>query len=909
MSPRKIDHFSAFSARYPFPLDSFQEEACRTLDQERSVLVVAPTGSGKTVVAEYAVFMAQQTGVRAFYTTPLKALSNQKFRDFSRDYGDGKVGLLTGDNSINSDAPLIIMTTEILRNMIYERSDTLTDLRYVILDEVHYLMDPYRGAVWEEILILLPPEVKLVGLSATVSNADDFGGWMNDLRGDMTVIASDRRPVPLRHYYFIGGTMVNLFSDGAESTVAEAEKLAAKRGPKVPEGRTSKALIPRRSQVAERLHGSGMLPAIYFIFSRAGCDAAVMHCRQDGLDLTTGEEKRSIEKQALERAAWLPPEDLRVFGFDHFLEALKMGLASHHAGLLPIFKEIVEDLFAQGLVKVVFATETLSLGINMPAKTCVIESLYKFSGESHEMLTSTQYTQFTGRAGRRGIDKVGNAVILYNPMVTLSEVQKLARTSSLPITSRFAISYNMAVNLLKSHSFQDSLNILNLSFAQYHADKDVVRLQRNMRKVEGRLDKLAEAMSCEKAEALEYLEIRNKLAALEKEASMRRSRRRAEAINHELEELAPGDVLVIERSGKRRSGVVLSIGEEKNGEPKLKLLDRNGRYLTASHRHFRVPPQAIGHIEERHLAPMSKKNRRFLMDALAKFEMPPRQPYWEAEDEHRDHTLREEISEFKEDLQYHPCSECERREECVEAARTSGNLAKEVEQLRAQMESRSDVASRKLLNVRALLQHLGYLDGDIVSEKGVLLGEIYNECDLVLVEAISSGLFHELGASEVAAFASIFVYESRDSGVPRWRGGKLIRPATLRQVATPRLRAAISRTRALEGRLKSIEQSERLDLLRRTDIGFVNVVYDWAEGVALEEIMDAYPQFSAGDFVRSMKQVLDILRQMQSVVRDDYLRAALGAALDAVHRSVVAYTSVVDVAAETGSIAMPAEGA
>ncbi len=890
-------YLAEFERNYPFPLDDFQRTAIESLNGDSSVLVVAPTGSGKTVVAEYAVFLAQSSGSKAFYTTPLKALSNQKFRDFSRIYGDNQVGLLTGDNTVHPDAPLIVMTTEILRNMIYEQSDTLTDLRYVILDECHYLTDRFRGAVWEEIIILLPPEVKIVALSATIANPDDFGGWMNDLRGDMVIVQSERRPVPLRHYYFVNGSVVNLLSDGAARTVSDAEHAASHKvkgdGAKA-EARAARNLIPKRSQVAYRLFKQKMLPAIYFIFSRAGCDAAVMHCREDGLDLTTPEEKVLIETQALERAAWLPEEDLRVFGFANFLQSLKLGLAAHHAGLLPIFKEIVEDLFAQGLVKVVFATETLSLGINMPAKTCVIESLYKFQGETHEMLTSTQYTQFTGRAGRRGIDEVGNAVILYSPFVALSEVQQLARTASLPITSSFGISYNMAANLLKNYDFTEAVHVLNLSFAQYHADKEVVRLERNLKKLEGRIKKLFEKMSCEKAEAEDYLEARNRLTRLEKELALRRHRRKADAINHELSELVLGDVLVIDRSGKRRAAVVLGMGEDKVGNPRIKVLDRYGRYLNAIYRHFRTPPQAIGHIEEKHLSPVTKKNRKFLMEALAKFDLPPRLPLEELEEDHPDHTLRVEVEETRADLELHPCHECERREDCQNAARAAGTLQTEVDELRRQMESRSDVASRKLANVRAVLHSLGYLADDRPTEKGLMLSAIHNECDLLLTECLNAGVFHEMNASELASFASTFVFESRDGGGPRWRGGKLIRPMTLRDVRRPKLRGAIARARALEAKLKALELSEGIDLLRQTDIGFVNVVYDWAEGMELEYIMDTYPQYSAGDFVRSMKQVLDILRQIQQVVPDDYLKDGISGAMDAVNRSVVAYTSVVD---------------
>ena len=391
-----------FSERYPFPLDGFQLRAIEALHEGRSVLVAAPTGSGKTVVAEFAVERAIAAGRKCFYTTPLKALSNQKFGDLVASYGPHQVGLLTGDNTINGEAPIVVMTTEVLRNMLYERSDTLDGLQWVVMDEVHYLQDPYRGAVWEEVLIHLPRSVGVVCLSATISNAEEFGEWIRTLRGETSVVIEEKRPVPLEHHYLIGRRLhpMHVEQDGVllpNPYVVSLDQQEMRVRPGTHRGRASTrdrgreghhgVYAPRREEVVEVLEREGMLPAIYFVFSRAGCDKSVRWLRQAGVRLTTGDEAERIRERAETRASWIDEADLVALGFYEFLDGLQAGVAAHHAGMIPVFKETVEELFEAGLVKVVFATETLSLGINMPAKTVVIEDLWKFQGERHELLT------------------------------------------------------------------------------------------------------------------------------------------------------------------------------------------------------------------------------------------------------------------------------------------------------------------------------------------------------------------------------------------------------------------------------------------------------------------------------------------------------------------------------------------
>ena len=479
-----------FEASRSFPLDPFQSEALDHLDAGRSVLVAAPTGSGKTLVAEYAVARALAEGGRAFYTTPLKALSNQKYRDFVRAYGAASVGLLTGDVSRNGDAPIVVMTTEVLRNMIYSGTSRLDELRYVVLDEVHYLEDRYRGSVWEEIILSAPLSVTLVCLSATVSNAEELAGWISTVRGSVGTVIEDRRPIDLRQLYVVGDNsserlhLFPTFIDGVPNREAAALDERAhrmsrsrpgreRRGP--PQRRATEMFRPRRTEVVERFDEEELLPAIYFVFSRAGCDDSVRQCLDAGIRLTTREERREIRRIAEDHVEELSDADLSVLNYQRFVSSLEAGIAPHHAGMVPPFREAVEELFAAALVKVVFATETLALGINMPARTVVIDALSKFGGNGHQDLTPGEYTQLTGRAGRRGIDDVGYAAVVYSPFHTFDEVASLASSRSRALRSSFRPNANMVVNLVHRYRREDAYRLVASSFAQYQSETPLTR--------------------------------------------------------------------------------------------------------------------------------------------------------------------------------------------------------------------------------------------------------------------------------------------------------------------------------------------------------------------------------------------------------------------------------------------------
>ncbi|MFT4156662.1 MAG: DEAD/DEAH box helicase [Microbacterium sp.] len=540
-------HTRVFAARQRFELDPFQLAGCQALEHGKSVLVAAPTGAGKTIVGEFAIHLAMQTpGEKAFYTTPMKALSNQKFRELASVYGADQVGLLTGDTNINGSARIVVMTTEVLRNMIYADSAALRDLRYVVMDEVHYLADRFRGAVWEEVIIHLPQHVRLVSLSATVSNAEEFGDWLDTVRGDTEVIVSETRPVPLEQHVLVRDDLLPLFDEraGFATTTVNQELMRirsftgsnyennrsaqsyrsdrhagrhpqrAHRGGRRPDARRIERVD--RPEVVRLLERANLLPAIFFIFSRVGCDAAVQQIRRSGLQLTSPEERSQIRSITKDRTRSLHDEDLGVLGFWEWLDNLERGVAAHHAGLLPAFKEVVEELFQRKLVKAVFATETLALGINMPARTVVLEKMEKFNGEARVAITSGEYTQLTGRAGRRGIDVEGHAVVQWTEGMDPQSVAALASRRTYPLNSSFRPTYNMAVNLIDLFGKNRAREILESSFAQFQADRAVVGLARQVRDAQQSLAGYQEAMECEHGNFIEYGALRRELSDLEK---------------------------------------------------------------------------------------------------------------------------------------------------------------------------------------------------------------------------------------------------------------------------------------------------------------------------------------------------------------------------------------------------------
>ncbi|MGH2698239.1 MAG: DEAD/DEAH box helicase, partial [Actinomycetota bacterium] len=696
-----------FERSYGFAFDDFQRKACVALEDDASVLVAAPTGAGKTVVGEFAAWLALKRGGKTFYTTPIKALSNQKYGDFVALHGAANVGLLTGDNSLNGDAPIVVMTTEVLRNMIYEDSPTLSGLHYVVLDEVHYLQDRYRGAVWEEVLIHLPVEVQTVSLSATVSNTEEFADWLQTLRGHIEVVIEAERPVEIRHLYMAGDQLLLMFvkkPNGDFAPNPRARELDRKpkrstrpgRGGKRPARRNAR--IPLRTEVVDRFASEGMLPAIYFIFSRKGCDQAVKQCLRENLRLTLPDERRSIRDAIEARVTELSDAELDVLGYDEFLQGLVNGIAAHHAGMIPPFKEIVEELFSRGLVRAVFATETLALGINMPARTVAIESLTKFTGEKHELMTAGQYTQLSGRAGRRGIDVVGNCVVLMQRFTPFDTVTRLASTRTYPLQSSFQPSYNMAVNLVRNYDRADAEHLVNSSFAQFQGDRDIVHLEKTRERQEAYLASYRERMTCELGDIEDYLEL---LKAVDRARPPTPGSNRAH-IGEAMKSLRPGDVIEV-AAGKRAGRYAVLEVSRRRSERKPRVLALSGeRSITRLNTYdFDEAPQPIGHLEiPKGFHVREARARRHLARRLNALEAKSQRRRERATDLAGD----PELQRARAALEAHPCHKCPDLSRHLHFAERARNLERETARLTKRIGRRTTTLVRRFEQVLDVLQ-------------------------------------------------------------------------------------------------------------------------------------------------------------------------------------------------------------
>ncbi|MBB1243693.1 DEAD/DEAH box helicase [Streptomyces durbertensis] len=904
-----------FREMYDFALDPFQLEACRALEDGQGVLVAAPTGSGKTIVGEFAVHLALTEGRKCFYTTPIKALSNQKYNDLVARYGADKVGLLTGDNSVNGDAPVIVMTTEVLRNMLYAGSRALNGLGYVVMDEVHYLSDRFRGAVWEEVIIHLPESVTLVSLSATVSNAEEFGDWLDTVRGDTRVIVSEHRPVPLFQHVLAGRRMYDLFEEKDNRRAVNPDLLRMarmensrpggngdRRRPKREADRErerrqrSRIWTPSRAEVIDRLDAEGLLPAITFIFSRAGCQAAVQQCLYAGLRLNDADDRVRVREIVEARTAAIPDEDLHVLGYFEWLEGLERGIAAHHAGMLPTFKEVVEELFVKGLVKAVFATETLALGINMPARSVVLEKLVKWNGEQHADITPGEYTQLTGRAGRRGIDVEGHAVVLWQRGMDPGAVAGLAGTRTYPLRSSFKPSYNMAVNLVDQFGRHRTRELLETSFAQFQADRAVVGISRQVQKNEEGLEGYRAGMTCHLGDFEEYARLRRELKDRENQLARQGVAQRRAQSAAALEKLRPGDVIHVPTGRFAGLALVLDPGlpagrshgrrdVDHHDGPRPLVLTAQRQVKRLAGIDFPVPVEPLDRMRiPKNFNARSPQSRRDLASALrtrAGHHEPTRhrkQRSAAADDN--------ELSRLRAELRAHPCHGCDEREDHARWAERYWRLKRDTRQLERRIEGRTNTIARTFDRVYSLLAELEYLRGDEVTEDGRRLARLYGELDLLAAECLRDGVWEGLDPAELAACVSALVYESRSSDdalAPKLPGG--------------RAKHALGEMVRIWGKLDDLEEQHRIHQsegvgLREPDVGFAWAAYRWAEGAGLDAVLRE-ADMPAGDFVRWCKQVVDVLGQIAAAAPGDggISRNARRAA-DAMLRGVVAYTSV-----------------
>jgi ATP-dependent RNA helicase HelY len=869
----------AFETTRPFPLDPFQTRALGALDRGRSVVVAAPTGAGKTVVAEYAITVALAEGGKVFYTTPLKALSNQKFGDLAREHGADRVGLLTGDNSINGDALIVVMTTEVLRNMIYAASPALDGLRFVILDEVHYLQDPYRGAVWEEVIVHLPQDVNVVCLSATVSNAEEFAAWVETVRGETDAVIEERRPVRLENLYLVGERGIDRLhllptfveTNGEVRPNPEASRLDGRAERSSDRGRRrSRLRTPQRVELVELLADRRMLPAITFVFSRAGCDQAVQHCLAGGLRLTTSDERADIRRIAEAHTDALSDDDLAVLHYGDWITGLEAGFAAHHAGMVPPMKEAVEDAFEAGLVKMVFATETLSLGINMPARSVVIEKLSKFTGERHEFLTPGEYTQLTGRAGRRGIDDVGYAIVCWSPFVPFDQVAALASRRTYALRSSFGPTYNMAANLVRRYPADAAHHLLNLSFAQFQADRDVVALERQLERDHEKLARFRDTAGRGPGDVEEY---RRLVAALETE---RRGRGAARRVADAFERLRPGDVLV--RRGRHGRLVVLALEHGRRGAPRLLTLSESGELVRLAADDFERPPSPRARIDlPTPYVPRRSAFRREAADRLRRTRVPKVDP--------DGGNASARVAELQEQLDAHPVAAGLRREERLRAAASAERLERDIARLERRVRGRSESLGRQFDRVLRVLQAWEYVDGWSLTEWGELLARLYAEGDLIIAESLREGLLDDLSPADVAALVSCFTYERR--------GPEGVGPVPPARWPTRELATRWREIDRIARELNHNEDDAGLPETRAPDPGFVPYVHDWAAGHDLADVLETDEEMTGGDFVRNVKQCIDLLRQLGDVAPKPATVEAARAAADACFRGVIAASSVV----------------
>ena len=871
-------------ARYNFPLDRFQLEAFDALDDGQHVVVAAPTGSGKTVVAEYGIESAYRDGKRAFYTAPIKALSNQKYRDLVAMHGEDAVGLLTGDNSINGGAPILVMTTEVLRNMIYGRAGQLSDLALVVLDEVHFLQDTFRGPVWEEVMIHLPDHVRLVCLSATVSNVQQLADWISTVRGPTHAVTKLKRPVELANQYLAKDRnedrlhLLPTFVNGAVNRDAVLlDESAIRRGPGGRRGQDRdhrngsanakgahrrKLVPPGRVETLKLLHQQDMLPAIFFIFSRNQCDEAARSCVEFGVGLTTDEDRMAIREIVDARLGGLDLADLAVLGFDQFLLQLDAGVAAHHAGMVPPMKEVVEACFIAGLIKVVFATETLAVGINMPARSVVIEKLTKFTGEHHEQLTPGEYTQLTGRAGRRGIDDRGSAVVLWSPWIRFDDVAQLAGSSQFHLRSAFRPTYNMAANLIRTYERERAHDLLNLSFAQYQADRDIVKMQ-------ARLERRRSAAVEFRAQAASPFGDIDEYARLwAKEKSSRRDHRyEGDDVDETIQRLKPGVVIQL-FTGKHRGPVVVVASATRKSGSRLSLVSKGGDLLQAMAEDFDSPPAAIGSIKlPPNFAPNRKEYRKEVAYRLRKAKLVAAPTIRNGGQDRRTAMSAE----------MHPVARDPDLKQRLSLMASAAKVEREVVEIEDRVDGKTSTLARDFDRILGVLETFGYADLDMweLTEAGEMLSRIFHESDLFVAEALRAGLFDGLSPADLAALVSTVVYEHRSPEPPP-------RP----WFSSDDMRSRWGRMAALSEDLHAKERVAEVAEHRGPDPTFAAIAYAWVAGEGFAAVVDD-EEMTGGDFVRTTRQLIDLLRQLSVVAPLRGTRRVAGEAAEAAFRGVV----------------------
>jgi superfamily II RNA helicase len=862
-----MDIVNSFANKYEFPLDKFQIEAIHSLLNGNSVLVSAPTGSGKTLIAEFAVFDALDRNLKVIYTTPLKALSNQKYYDFCEEYGTGYVGLLTGDISINPNAPIVVMTTEILRNILYQDIRRLDSVMYVILDECHYMNDKDRGTVWEEVIIHCPKHILFVALSATISNSREIALWISSIHNKVDVILHSERPVPIEYLYFKENKIVNIFNNNNVNKKLFKEKHSNK---KFFHGENPVTVI-------KKLKEKDLLPAIFFVFSRKGCDNRLEFCINNKLDLTNFDEKKIIKTYLNKIINDNPSLFDTSKSSRNLLNSLIYGIATHHAGLVPIMKHTVEYLFQKNLVKVIFATETLAAGINMPARTTVITSLSKRNEYGYEILSVNSFTQMTGRAGRRGMDKVGYCLIIEDNYVPFSEVYRLITSPPDIIKSNFTLSYNMVANLIKNFDYKMIINILQKSFGQYTNNHQIINMKLDLENQKKKINispcKYMENNDIlEEMPILEYNLIQKKI--LEKEHKINSlikdtEQKKLKEINNFIFTSKRGSILVFRVKEKKYPvlGCIIEAYKDKVKNKKksfaIVITNRgvckiNSEKIIQTFNDFKI----IKRNDEVVHKVISKKEEVFIKDDLNKniFSKKEEETFISKikEKNYQDVIDKEieELNQLKKELENHKCQNCSILKEHLKEYEKVKNININIDSLKRKIDYYSNMylqEYRKLLNVLLKLEYIEKNNEEYyLTTKGDILSYIRSENDLAIAEMVNNEIFNNLNSQEIASILSLFLFEPR----------KEIRNSL--KNLPEKIKNKISEINQIVKKINLLQKDESIEKLIKLEHGIVDIVLLWCNGSKWNTLFNKN-EFDEGDIIRSFRRIIDMLYQLKNI--------------------------------------------
>lgn len=843
-------------------LDDFQLEACAALGRGHDVLVCAPTGSGKTVVAHYAVYLALASSKKCIYTAPIKALSNQKYAELAREIGEEQVGLLTGDQSINREAQILVVTTEVLRNMLLHESPDILDVGYAVLDEVHFLADPDRGPVWEETILSLPDHVRLAALSATVANTEELAAWMRSVRGPTDVVVSTKRPVPLAQYVNVGRKLFPLYrADTLEpdpALVNALDRRSAERKKRVSD-RERRAII-------DKLGERGMLPAIEFVFSRKGCDKAVEALLRHNEVLTTRAQRAEIRQEIAALRETLTESDRRAVHFERAAAALERGYGAHHAGVFPAIKELTERLMERGLLSIVYATGTLALGIDMPVRTVVLEELQRWDGHGFVDLNATEYTQLIGRAGRRGRDTVGYGVVLADSETDPEHLADLASGRVEPLISAFQPSYNTVTNLLARMSYAAARDLMGRSFAQFQRNAELGGLAARRARIQRRVETEETRLSCSRGDLLDYLRLRGnagRAAKAERKAAKRRYRER---IAKSFAAVRQGYVYAYAIGTDLVYALVLSAAPDR-----VRVIDWFGD---------------LAWLYEDSLA----SEMREIGPVTVPFGMSTKKP-----------TVREQIAEDILDLvggradlgidrdllaswarfatprdpkvAAHPVASCPHLYAHLDEAQTWVSLHHRIEEIDQRIAAFTDSAGREFDATAAVLREVGVLQGDNdairMGPGAAQLRELHTEADLLMYQCLAQLPEGSLDAPALAGWVSMFLADDRlGSALPR----------------EARLVDAARVARAEVQYLQSLELTYGITRTPDLSPGCADVFAAWAGGVGLEACLES-ARMTAGDFISAARRIIDVLGQVTVATEGTWLSDIARQARDLMRRS------------------------